>query len=449
MSRSRTRVGVSADAFVAVVRAYADRVHDDVRRLGCTPAEAAEVVEASALGLAERLRAAPREVPDLVGAWFRDARVHAQRVAGGAAQDGLDEGQGIVRRSEDDAAAREALAQLGERDRVALLLRDAYDLPYLSVGVALGTDAAATGPVVARARLRFLGLATGAAPEEPEGHDEHLATTARLADGQLPPDQVNAAERHAAKCTTCGPLLTPLREARRLLAGLAIVAMADADRDALIVRANAAAQRLLPSAEEVAAARDGEPDRGPLSFTVVAASLGGALVLGSVMGLATSGNGVSFNRAKPPLRTDDPTPSASSATPSATPTPTATGTPAASATASATPSATARPSRSASPTPTSTYTAVPGQERIALSRASGPNGTPVQVTGTGWPPGRLVRLTYAGPLGQTGQQAEAFTDPNGRFSTTIVCYDRQNLPGPHTIRAAAGSYSASATFTAT
>jgi hypothetical protein len=60
-----------------------------------------------------------------------------------------------------------------------------------------------------------------------------------------------------------------------------------------------------------------------------------------------------------------------------------------------------------------------------------------------------VRLTYAGPLGQTGQQAEAFTDPSGRFSTTIVCYDRQNLPGPHTIRAVAGSYSASATFTAT
>lgn len=449
MSRSRARVGVSADAFVAVVRAYADRVHDDVRRLGCTRAEAAEVVEASALGLAERLRAAPREVPDLVGAWFRDARLYAQRVAGGRTPADLDDGQGIVRRSEDDAAAREALAQLGERDRVALLLRDAYDLPYLSVGVALGTDAATTLAVVAHARLRFLALATGETFAEPDGHDDHLVTTSRLADGQLPPDEVNAAERHAAKCTVCGPVLTPLREARRMLTGLAILAMADADRDGLIARSNAAAQRLLPTAEEVAAFQDGAPERGPLSFTVVAASLGGALVLGSVMGLATSGNGVSFNRAKPPLQTDDPTPSASSATPSATPTPTPTAT--ATASSSATPSATAsaRPSRTASPTPTSTYTAVPGQEKIALSRTTGPNGTPVQVTGSGWPPGRIVRLTYAGPLGQTGQQAEAFTDPSGRFSTTIVCYDRQNLPGPHTIRAVAGSYSASATFTAT
>src|SRR5688500_17866139 len=106
---SAPRVGVSADAFVAVVRAYADRVHDDVRRLGCTRAEAAEVVEASALGLAERLRTRPHEVRDLVGAWFRDARVYAERAGSGVDADDLAAGEGIVRRSEDDAAARQAL----------------------------------------------------------------------------------------------------------------------------------------------------------------------------------------------------------------------------------------------------------------------------------------------------------------------------------------------------
>jgi hypothetical protein len=446
MSRSRARVGVSADAFVAVVRAYADRVHDDVRRLGCTPAEAAEVVEASALGLAERLRAAPHEVPDLVGMWFRDARVYADRVAAGDAE-GLDDGQGIVRRSEDDAAAREALAQLGERDRVALLLRDAYDLPYLSTGVALGTDATVTGCVVARARLRFLGLATGEAPEEPNGHDAELATTARLADGGLAPEGVQAAERHAAKCPVCGPLLPALREARRLLSGLGILAMADADRDALITRATAVAQRLLPTAAEVEAAKDGGAGRGPLSLTIVAASLGGALVLGSVLGLATSGNGVSFNRAKPPLQTDDPFTPTPTAT--ATPTPTGTPTPSRTATPSRTPSRTPTPTATATPTPTSTYTAVPGNERIVLSQSSGPNTTPVQVTGTGWPAGRTVYLTYNGPLGPTGQQARAVVDADGRFTTTIVCHDGRQIPGPHTIQAVSGSYSASATFTAT
>src|SRR4051812_9659495 len=114
MPPSRSRVGVSADAFVAVVRAYADRVHDDVRRLGCSAPEAAEVVETSALGLCERLRARPHEVGDLVGAWFRDARVYAERVASGSPPDDADlaAGGGIVHRSEDDAAAREALAQL-------------------------------------------------------------------------------------------------------------------------------------------------------------------------------------------------------------------------------------------------------------------------------------------------------------------------------------------------
>src|SRR4051812_29810359 len=105
MSPSRSRVGVSAAAFVDVVRAYADRVHDDVRRLGCTAAEAAEVVESSALGLCERLRARPDQVGDLVGAWFRDARVFAERVASGVAPEELEAGSGIVRRSDDDAAA--------------------------------------------------------------------------------------------------------------------------------------------------------------------------------------------------------------------------------------------------------------------------------------------------------------------------------------------------------
>jgi hypothetical protein len=440
-------VGVSADAFVAVVRAYADRVHDDVRRLGCSAPEAAEVVETSALGLCERLRARPQDVGDLVGAWFRDARVYAERVASGVDPEELEAGAGIVRRSADDAAARRALAGLGERDRVALLLRDAYDLPYVSVAVALGSDADASACIVGKARLRFLRLAAGDAPDEPAGHDAELATTARLADGQLAPDAVPAAERHAAKCAVCGPLLPAQREARRLLSGLAILAMADADRDGLIARATAVAQRLLPSADEVAAAADREPDGRLLPFALVAGCLAGAVVLGSLVGMA-AGGGPGFSHASAPSFDPElPTPTA---------TPTRTGTPTPTATASRTggpsPTATARPTASrntGTPTPSATFSPVAGSERIALSRTSGANGTTVVVTGNNWIPGRNVHLTYEGTLGPTGQAADVVADARGRFSTTIVCLDPQNIPGPHVIRATNGLQSAQATYTAT
>ena len=448
MSPARARVGVSADAFVAVVSAYADRVHDDVRRLGCTPAEAVEVVEQSALGLAERLRVRPHEVGNLVGAWFRDARVLAERVASG--EDAADlAGQGIVQRSEDDAAARQALSRLGDRDRMALLLRDAYDLPYVATGVALGLDEDAAAAVVGRARLRLLRLVADDAPDEPDGHDTELAGTARLADGQLSPDDVSAAERHATRCATCGPALTGMREARRLLSGLAILAMPDADRDSLIARATAVAARVLPTAEEVAAAED-EPDPRVLpSWWVAAGCLGGAALLGAVVALSGSDTSLSARGGGGPPTFDPnsptPTPTPSSATPTPTPTatrPTATATPTPTATASATPTS--------SPTPSPTFQWSTTSQRISLDRTSGPNEATVEVTGTGWKPGEEVLIEYLNPLGgRTGQQARATPDANGRFVASLVCADPSNIPGPHTVRASNNSSQvATATYNA-
>ncbi len=430
MSPSRARVGVSADAFVAVVRAYADRVHDDVRRLGCSGPAAAEVVETSALGLAERLRTRPDDVRDLVGAWFRDARLHADRVAGGAEPEDLAAGEGIVQRSADDAAARAALAGLGDRDRVALLLRDAYDLPYVSVAVALGTETEPVALLVARARLRFLRLATGEAPDQPPTeHEAHLATAARLADGQLSPDAVAGAERHAAKCPVCTAVVPAQRETRRLLSGLAIIAMADADRDALIARATAVARRLLPTADDVAAAR-GPAARGVLPIPLVAACLGGAMVLGTLIALAGSG-GNGSSRGAPAFDPGSPTPAATASSP----TPTPTGTPTSSG-GSATPTSTAstRPPRQTA-TPSAAFSGYPGSESAGLSRTAGPNATTVVVTGSGWITGRTVTITYLDALRRpTGQRAEAIPDTRGRFTTSIVCYDRQNIPGPHYVR---------------
>jgi hypothetical protein len=448
MPSSRPRVGVSADAFVAVVRAYADRVHDDVRRLGCGPDEAAEVVAASALGLAERLRARPHEVGDLVGAWFRDARVLAERVGGGVEPEDLAAGEGIVRRSDDDAAARTALAELGERDRVALLLRDAYDLPYVSTAVALGTPVETAGCLVGRARLRFLRLAAGEAPAEPEGHDTELARNARLADGQLPPDDVPGAERHASRCPVCGPLLPAQREARKLLTGLAILAMSDADRDSLIARATAVAERLLPSAEEVAAAGDRREGK-LLPATLVVACLGGAVVLGAVVALAGGDRTGNVRAGAPTLDpvTPTPTPTPSSATP--TPSKTATATVTVAPTVTRTATVTASPTPTFSPTPTPTFSPIPGTERIALDRNSGPNGTTVRVSGSNWVPGQLVRITYESALGPTGQMAEAVPGPDGRFVASLVCFDSNRIPGPHQVVARSGSREARSTFTAT
>jgi hypothetical protein len=443
---SRPRVGVSADAFVAVVRAYADRVHDDVRRLGCTAAEAAEVVETSALGLAERLRVRPHEVRDLVGAWFRDARVYADRVGSGVDADDLAAGEGIVQRSEDDAAARGALIRLNDRDRVALLLRDAYDLPYVSAGVALGLDQDATATVVARARLRFLRL-VGDGPDDPAEHDPELAAAARLADGQLAPDLVPATERHVAKCPVCGPVVPAMREARRLLSGLAILAMADAERDRLITRATAVAERVLPSAAEVAAAEDApEPSDLP-RWWMTAACLTGAFVLGAVLALAGDGASLSSRSGGPPsFEPGVPTRTASPSSLTPTPTPTATAT----ATASATASRTAPPSRTASPTPSPTFEWFVGGENISLSPASGPNESTVTVTGTGWRPGQAVTIQYLNALGgATGQQATGVPDASGRFIAHLVCADPANIPGPHTVRARNNSgQTDSATFNA-
>jgi hypothetical protein len=222
--------------------------------------------------------------------------------------------------------------------------------------------------------------------------------------------------------------------------------MADADRDALIARATAVAERLLPTAEEVAAATGPDPDGRLLPLWLVAASLGGAVLLGTAVAFVGGDTPVGSHGAAPTFDPDSPSPTASP-TPSATPSVTATAT--RTSRPSATSTATATATRSASATPPATYDPQPGDEQITLSRTVGRNDTEVTVRGFGWKPGLLVRLSYHGPLGPTGSTAEAVPDANGEFVTRIVCHDPQNIPGPHTIRATNGSQSTSASFTAT
>src|SRR6476661_8900392 len=137
---------ISAEDLSAAVRVHADRVHDFLRRLGCTPPAAAEVLETSALDLVETAAGSPRQVTDVVGWWFGRARALGVRVAGGDSE--LPLGGGLLSADADQERVAEALERLPERERVAVLLRDSYALSATSVAVALGTDADAAMEIV-------------------------------------------------------------------------------------------------------------------------------------------------------------------------------------------------------------------------------------------------------------------------------------------------------------
>ncbi|MFN2521706.1 MAG: hypothetical protein ABR614_00115, partial [Mycobacteriales bacterium] len=117
---------ISAEDLTAAVRVHADRVHDFLRRLGCEPGAAVEVVETSALDLVQTAAGDQRNISDLVGWWFGRARGLGVRVAGGSS--GVPLGGGLLSADADQQRIAEALEQLPERERVAVLLRDAYAL---------------------------------------------------------------------------------------------------------------------------------------------------------------------------------------------------------------------------------------------------------------------------------------------------------------------------------
>ncbi|MCW2608221.1 MAG: hypothetical protein JWO60_2914, partial [Frankiales bacterium] len=156
---------VSAERMVAVVRVHADRVHDAVRRLGCSPAASVEVVEASALDVVQA--AAAGRVTDPLGAWFARAR----ELAEGAQTDAdVPVGGGVLATDRDQELLSSALDARPEPERLALLLRDSYDLPAESVGTVLGTDADGAMELVGAARLRFLPGIDGQPPHRLAGH---------------------------------------------------------------------------------------------------------------------------------------------------------------------------------------------------------------------------------------------------------------------------------------
>jgi DNA-directed RNA polymerase specialized sigma24 family protein len=424
---------VSADDFVSAIRVYADRVNDLLRRRGVPAAEAVETAETHALALLDTVVNAPETVIDLAGWWFARAvelARSARRRRGAAA----DEAVSMLAGTETEAQVRTALGRLGDDERSAVILRDAYDLPPQAVGVALRRGADTAAALTAQGRLALVAAYDGRPVPDLAAHSGRttvdMVSLSRLADDSLDSPRAAPLRRHIASCPACEEVLEALARGRRLAAGLPIIAMDDEAREAMIERVAEQAAAVLPSHELVLRAVDEDHDPGPVLRPIVAiAALVVALVLGAAVG-AVSRPGPSYG-----VLGGSPPPSVSPVTPSF----------------SVSPSPHHRPSRSASPSPgltpsslgtlptTSTSPIVSGPARIEISPGSGPSGTDIEVSGTGWAPGTEVVVSYAGQ-----QQTTAQADDRGNFSAQVVA--NSVLPGNRKVTASNGQQSASATF---
>ncbi len=436
-----------------MVRVHADRVHDAVRRLGCGPAAAVEVVEQSALDLVDAARQ-PAEVGDLVGWWFARARTLGRSLAGG--DDDLPLGGGVLSGDDNQVRLAEALELRPERERAALLLRDSYDLPAAAVGTALGQDANAAMEVVGAARLAFLPALLGGTATSLSDHAVDLGALARLSEGGQLAARDATTRRHVQSCNRCGDAMDAMERARRLLTGLTVVALPDAERESLLARVEARARQVLPATVPEPEYAEGDWDDEPgrrFSLSLILLGLVVATGLGIGIGLLVSrnGNGTEALSANTlPIVTAAP---ALSLAPGPPRTPTVPASP----TLSPTPRVfTLTPSPTVAPTVTATATATVGptitQEPLSLvlSPDTGPNDTPITVTGTGWTPGQTVTVVYRQSVGnQPGSSATVQVDERGRFTASLTAHDNQAIPGAHTVTAADDVHQENATFTAT
>jgi DNA-directed RNA polymerase specialized sigma24 family protein len=443
---------LTSDEVIAAVRVHADRVHDAVRRLGCGPEAATQVVERSALALVDAVSRQPESVGDPVGWWFAKARALGRQVAGGDGD--LPLGGGVLSTDANQVRLAEALEGRPERERAALLLRDSYDLPASAVGTALGLDAQGAMEVVGAARLALLPTLTGTTVRLPGDHAADIAALARLGEGGAQAVRDATTRRHVRSCERCAEVLSAQERARRVLTGLTVVALPDAERSALLARVESRARAQLPGSDVAPLLDEWEEDDEehgrlvPLSLLALGVVI--AVGLGIGIGLLTSrGTPISptgdVNRI--PLVTAAPVLSVLRS-----PTPTAT------------PSATATPSLrvfiitpSPTPTPTATSpttTATPSATRepltLSLSPTSGPNDTDITVTGTGWIAGATVTVQYMNSVGgQPGATVNAIVDDEGRFSVVLPAHDDQGIPGQHQVNAQDGTNFQQASFTAT
>lgn len=257
---------IAAEDVTAAVSAYSDRLHDALRRDGCPPEIAAELVESSALDLVEAARQ-PDQVDDLAGWWFARARALAGKAtlegpgAAWAARSPVGTAGSLPSATPAERAVSGALARLSELERTAVLLRDSHDLSTVSVAVALQRTPASAADIVAQGRLRLL-TAYGD-PQIPGGssdgldHTVDLGALSLLAEDSRPGARELGARsasvrRHAQACAACRAVLDAQGRARRLLVGLSVLALPDDCREQMLVNVRDRAAQRLPSAAAVA-----------------------------------------------------------------------------------------------------------------------------------------------------------------------------------------------------
>ena len=436
---------------MAAVRVHADRVHDAVRRLGCPPEAAVEVVLTSAVELVNLVASQPDAMPDPVGWWFARARALGRVATGAGEDDELPVGGGVLGGDANQVRLAEALESLPERDRAALLLRDSYDLPATAVATALGVDQAAAMDLVGTARLAFLPALLGGARVTLGDHAVDLGALARLGEGGTVAARDATTRRHVQSCARCADVLDAQERARRLLSGLTVVAMPDAAREELLTTVGARAVQSLPAAVPVVVEEVYDEDEPHRRYSLSLMTLGLLTALGIGVGFGIAANRDSTispaqavqgvpQITEAPVLTAPPRPAPEpTVTPSVSPTPRYYV-----ITPSPTPSLTAGPTATAEPTVS--------QEPLSLELvpSSGPNDTEMTVNGTGWTPGAFVTVEYHLTVGNgTGSTANVLVDERGRFSTLLAAHDPNGFPGAHQVTADDGAHQASATFTAT
>jgi DNA-directed RNA polymerase specialized sigma24 family protein len=454
----------SADGVSALVARLADRAADLVLRTGVAPERAGRLVETSAMTLVTALATDPSSVADPAGVWF--ATLHADAVrardadpprpppahrrttrhhVGGAAE------------ADPASAVEQAFARLDERRALALLLRDSYDLPWASIGPALGVSEQDGVTVVAEARQQLLQALDGTESVQLAAHGAlsgiSYATLAQLADAdaveQHDPLGVARAQ-HVRGCTRCAEFIAAQRAARRALAALPVRALPDVEHERIVRAVEERATSLLPSAASLQS--QAEAARPP-SLLLSVLLLAGAAAVGVTIGALVAHDAHDSAVAAPVVASSAASPSTAppaSATPSATPStsPSVSASPASSPTALAAPSRTAptstRTSRAVVPPPTSGPASQAVPAAITLSPTGGPAGTVITVSGVGFTPGDTVTVTYRhGLIGSSSSTATVAAD--GTFVAQVTAND--TLAGSHLVTARdQHGISASSTF---
>jgi hypothetical protein len=430
---------VSADDVVAAVRVHADRVHDLLRRSGCGVEESVEVCESYAFALVDAVVNAPETVGDMAGWWFGRALELGRRLGQPGGEPTIADTTSVLAGTSGEAQVRAALASLPEQERAAVLLRDGYDLPPQAVAVALRRDLVSVQSLVAAGRLRLVSHYDDRRIPDLTLHDGRMTaeagTLAALADGTLPAPKVVPLRRHVAGCASCEDAVEMMAKGRRLAAALPVVAMPDDAREAMLDRVTERAQATLPTVEEVLLAIDEDESAPPvISPIAVVLAVVLALILGVAVAAATANRpgGDSIALASPQPSSVSPFFSVAPVPVSRSPKPRRSATP--SSTSSTSPT---QPVVTGTPT-----SAAPSAAVVTIDPVSGPRGTSITVTGSGWTPGSIVTVRYSGTLAGSGSTVDA--DGQGRFVTSVTA--NAALPGSYTVSATDGSQTRSQPF---